>query len=67
MIHERFQERGHQFICDFRMLTSLLSHNGFGDIERPAYRESAGRRLLNDTERRASESLYVDARKPAVA
>lgn len=59
---------GHRFIYDYPTLRHALEVCGFTGIERVSCGVGADPRLLIDTERRAEESLYVEAvRPPAVA
>lgn len=63
-VNRIFHGHGHAFIYDYAVLRDLLYHNGFVEIERAAFGEGKDERLLVDTPRRASESLYVEAIKP---
>ena len=64
-INRLFNQFGHQFIYDFRIIRRLLLRHGFVDIERSGFGRSREPRLVIDTERRAVESLYVEASKAA--
>ncbi|MCP5099996.1 MAG: methyltransferase domain-containing protein [Chloroflexi bacterium] len=59
-----FRKWGHMFIYDFESLQVLLSQYGFVDIKRETYMSGRNQNLLNDTESRAEESLYVEATLP---
>lgn len=63
-VNEIFNDWGHRFIYDFDTLKLMLGKAGFVDIRRRAYLEGSDPKLLIDTDFRASESLYVEARKP---
>lgn len=62
-VNRIFRSHGHRFIFDFDLLSKMLVKHGFVDVERAAFGRGADRTLVNDTERRAHESLYVEARK----
>ncbi|HEY5011748.1 MAG TPA: methyltransferase domain-containing protein [Acidimicrobiia bacterium] len=64
-VNRIFGNFGHRFIYDYATLRELLGRHGFVDIERAAFRAGRDPVLLIDTEKRAPESLYVEATKPA--
>jgi predicted SAM-dependent methyltransferase len=66
-VNRIFREFGHQFIYDFETMRELLARQGFVDITRSAFGQSRDPVLIIDTERRALESLYVEATKPSRA
>jgi predicted SAM-dependent methyltransferase len=66
-VNRIFGEFGHRFIYDFDTLRQLLERRGFDDIARAAFGEGRDPVLLIDTPRRAPESLYVEATKPATS
>ena len=53
----------HQFAWDYETLAKVLREAGFGQIERTTHMRGRDARLLVDLERRAWESLYVEAVK----
>lgn len=57
------QGHDHKFAYDFETLTFLLHRYGFSEVVRQAYATSLMPELCLDQLLRASESLYVDARK----
>lgn len=57
---------GHKFAWDFQTLEFFLWRVGFVEIERASYMNGRDIALLVDFERRAKESLYVEAAKPLV-
>ena len=63
-VNDIFNNWGHRFIYDFDMLKLMLGKSGFTDISRCQYLEGSDPKLLIDTDFRAVESLYVEARKP---
>lgn len=63
-MNEIFNNWGHRFIYDFNTLKLMLEKSGFYDINQCRYLEGSDPKLLNDTDFRAGESLYVEARKP---
>lgn len=67
LINELFYGSGHRFIYDYRALADLLQEAGFAGPAKLAFRQGADSRLLIDDEAHISESLYVEARKPAKA
>jgi len=63
-VNRIFGRFGHRFIYDFPTLRHVLEVCGFTDVERTTFGRGADPRLLIDTERRAPESLYVEAVRP---
>jgi predicted SAM-dependent methyltransferase len=63
-VNRIFGRFGHRFIYDYETLSELLSRQGFVDIVRSAFRKGRDAVLLIDTEKRAPESLYIEATKP---
>jgi predicted SAM-dependent methyltransferase len=57
------QGHEHQFAYDFETLEFVLAQNGFSEIVRQQYNRSVMPEVCLDQAYRASESLYVDARK----
>jgi predicted SAM-dependent methyltransferase len=57
-------EQGHKFAWDFQTLEFLLDRAGFTEVERASYMSGRVSALLVDYQRRAKESLYVEAIKP---
>lgn len=58
-----FRNHGHLFIYDFETFRVLLTRNGFKNVRKMSFGQSANPELLNDTPERAIESLYVEAEK----
>jgi predicted SAM-dependent methyltransferase len=65
-VNRIFGRFGHRFIYDYPTLRHVLEVAGFTGIERVSFGVGADPRLLIDTERRARESLYVEAIRPPV-
>lgn len=63
-LNDIFYNWGHRFIYDFKMLNIMLTKSGFSEISRREYLQGSDSKLLIDTDFRAIESLYVEARKP---
>lgn len=63
-INDVFRNYGHQFIYDFETVVLILKETGFTEIQKMAYQQGRDPILLLDLERRANESLYVEAIKP---
>ena len=61
-----FYKWGHRFIYDFRTVNTLLERRGFHDIRRESYLSGRDPALLNDSDWRADESLYIEAGKPQI-
>lgn len=57
-------DMGHKFAWDFQTMEYLLWRAGFIEIERASYMQGRDAALLVDYDRRAKESLYVEAAKP---
>lgn len=57
-------EVGHKFVYDFQTLEYFLHLVGFVDVTRETFMHGRDPVLLIDTEKRAPESLYVEATKP---
>ncbi len=55
----------HKFAYDFETLAFALKSFGFADVVLQSFGQSLLPELILDQERRAAESLYVDARKEA--
>jgi len=64
-VNRIMREHGHKFIYDYAIFELILSQAGFTDISRARFMESRDHRLAIDSEKRASESLYVEASKPS--
>ena len=64
-VNRIFGRFGHRFIYDYETLRELLGRHGFVDIERSAFGTGRDPVLVIDTEKRAPESLYVEATKPS--
>ena len=64
-VNRIFHEHGHQFLYDWGMLSALLERHGFVEIEQCEFGQGKDSTLLIDTEKRAHESFYVEAVKPA--
>lgn len=62
VLNRIFYGYGHRCIYDFSLLREVLQHAGFAGIERCSFRVGHDETLLIDQERRASESLYAEAR-----
>ena len=58
------QTFGHISVWDEELLCELLQEIGFVDVKVVSFGEGSDKRLIKDLERRASESLYVKAKKP---
>lgn len=58
-----FRNHGHQFIYDLETMRLLLERSGFRNVERMAYKQGRDPALINDSEVRSRESLYVEAVK----
>jgi predicted SAM-dependent methyltransferase len=56
----------HKFAYDFPTLEFLLCRYGFSEVQNSAFGRSTLPELAIDSRDRASESLYVEARKPAL-
>lgn len=56
---------GHKFAYDFQTLEYFLHLTGFAEIKRAEYMSGRDENLLVDYQKRASESLYVEAVKPS--
>ncbi len=65
LINELFYGSGHRFHYDFRALAELLRATGFTAVDKCAFGVGRDPRLLIDDAGRVSESLYVEAVKPA--
>jgi predicted SAM-dependent methyltransferase len=63
-INRVFRAHGHQFIYDFDTLAKMLGAAGFVDVVKLQFGVGKDANLLLDSEERAIESLYVEARKP---
>lgn len=63
-VNHLFCEHGHRFIYDFDALERQLELVGFCSIERAAFGVGRDEQMLIDSERRAAESMYVEAAKP---
>lgn len=61
-VNRIFRFHGHRFIWDYETLRLALLHAGFSEVWKSRFGESEDRRLLCEQERRAVESLYVEAR-----
>lgn len=60
-----FNEWGHRFIFDVDTLGALLERQGFVDVAETSFRSGRDPVLLQDSEEHISESLYLEASKPA--
>ena len=64
LINEVFRQgHQHKFAYDFETLSFLLYRYGFSEVVRADYGSSLMPELILDQASRASESIYVDARK----
>lgn len=64
LVNEVFRQGGeHKFAYDCETLELLLKKAGFAQVRRLQFGESAEPKLLLDFDHRASESLYVEARR----
>lgn len=63
-INGLFRNHGHLFIYDFETVRVVLESCGFVAITKESFGKGRNPSLLIDTERRAFESLYVEAVKP---
>jgi predicted SAM-dependent methyltransferase len=61
VVFRQFEE--HKFAYDFETLAFVLEQAGFRDIRKQSFGESMAPEICLDLERRASESLYVEAVK----
>lgn len=57
------QEQEHKFAYDFETIELLLKRHGFNEVTKREFRQSANPELSIDSEGRAAESLYVEAKK----
>lgn len=60
-VNRIFYDHGHRFIYDFETLSNMLHAAGFKTVERKSYNHGT-QGLLIDSEHRAVESLYLEAR-----
>ena len=60
-------EVGHKFVYDFQTLEYFLHSVGYVDISKEAFKQGRDPMLLADYQKRAGESLYVEAAKPFAA
>lgn len=65
VVNQVFRGHGHLYAYDFVTLKYLLCQQGFVEICQCSYRQGVDENLLVDTDHRACESLYVEARKPS--
>jgi predicted SAM-dependent methyltransferase len=64
LVNMVFRQNGeHRFAYDFETLSVVLKTSGFATALRQAFNQSIMSELCIDTERRATESLYVEAVK----
>lgn len=61
VVFRQFEE--HRFAYDFETLAFVLEHAGFRNVRKQTFGESMAPEICLDLERRASESLYVEAVK----
>ena len=61
MVFRQFEE--HKFAYDYETLEFLLSRAGFSSVTRQSFNKSTSSQVCLDNEKRASESLYVEAIK----
>jgi predicted SAM-dependent methyltransferase len=62
VVNAHFRQAGqHRFSYDYETLRTLLERSGFADVSESSYASSRFEGLAIDDERRASESLYVEA------
>ena len=61
-VNRIFRDHGHQFIWDYETLRLALLRCGFMNVERCGFGKGADPKLLRDTQGRAVESLYVEAK-----
>ncbi|MEQ8469305.1 methyltransferase domain-containing protein [Coleofasciculus sp. E1-EBD-02] len=60
-INRTFRGHGHRFAYDYATLKIMLLQAGFVDIQKKSFMCGSDRALLIDSEKRAAESLYVEA------
>jgi predicted SAM-dependent methyltransferase len=60
-------EVGHKFVYDFQTLEYFLHCVGFVDVTKESFRRGRDPMLLADYQKRAAETLYVEAVKPRAA
>lgn len=65
LINELFYGPDHRFNYDFRTLAEVLAQSGFVQPTRVSINQGGDPKLLIDDPGHVSESLYVEARKPA--
>lgn len=63
-VNRVFRGYGHQFAYDYDTLAALLASAGFINVERVGFSRGARQELLIDSEYRAPQSLYIEAKKP---
>jgi len=64
LVNEVFRQGGeHQFAYDYETLEMLIKEAGFTEVQRSNFGESLNPDLILDLPSRASESLYVEAKK----
>ncbi|MBL4775795.1 MAG: hypothetical protein JKY87_07055 [Mariprofundus sp.] len=64
-VNRVFRDHGHLFAYDFQTFAAMLKEAGYIDIKRQTFMSGEDTNLLVDSESRKSESLYIEAHKPA--
>jgi predicted SAM-dependent methyltransferase len=62
-VNRCFRDFGHLYAYDFETIRYFLVRSGFPSVERRSYMDGGDPALLLDSEKRAPESLYVEAIK----
>jgi predicted SAM-dependent methyltransferase len=62
-IYNLTQNYGHLSVWDTDLIFEVLRDAGFSAIERTGYLTGADKRLLQDSENRAKESIYIEVQK----
>jgi len=60
-VNRIFRDHGHLYAYDHRKLERMLREAGFGSVERASFGVGGDAKLLNDTESRRGESMYLEA------
>ncbi len=63
-INRIMRDHEHQFIYDFQAMRAMLENAGFVNIEKKSFGHSNDPMLVQDTEGRSVESLYVEGQRP---
>lgn len=64
-VNRIFRGDGHMFIFDYDMFYKFLEKHGFVDIKKERFMSGRNPKLLIDYKKRAGESLYIEATRPA--